>query len=320
MRRGIVLLGGLLCVLATPLGVMGQVYLDPDVTTGSFMADGEQIGFHRAAGILPDTADYDWWYGCSPTSAGMMMGYYDRNGYDGVSYDNLVPGGVAESSSYGGGGLGLLCNQIIASAGHIADFWVGYGQSGNDPLGGARTIPDDFDSLADFMGTSQDSCGNLDGGTTFYFYGSGAEFHDYNAVTHGIQDLDGMYGIGEYVDFATYDTVNLYTQLIPHAFGDYYGNTDGATLDDFKAEIDAGRPVLIHIEGHTMCGYGYNDADPNTLYVYDTWYPGTHTLTWGGSYGGLPQWGVTCVELVPEPTSLGLLAIGLLAVLRRRAA
>jgi len=311
---------------------MGQVYMDPDVTTGSFMADGEQIGFHKAAGNLPSTANYDWWYGCSPTSAGMMMGYYDRNGYDAVSYSNLVPGGVAESNSYGGGGGAdfdgdptpdLLCNKIIASAGHIADFWVGYGQSGNDPLGGARTFPDDFDSLADFMGTSQDSCGNSDGATTFYFYSSGAEFHDHDAVTHALQNLDGMYGIGEYVDFATYDTVNLYTQLIPHAFGDYYGNTNGVTLDDFKAEIDAGRPVLIHIEGHTMCGYGYDDVITNRIYVYDTWNPNGQNpgyMTWGGSYGTSDHWGVTCVELVPEPTTLGLLAMGLLAVLRRRAA
>ena len=43
---------------------------------------------------------YDWWYGCSPTSAGMMMGYYDIHGYAGQSYANLVPGGTAENSTF----------------------------------------------------------------------------------------------------------------------------------------------------------------------------------------------------------------------------
>ena len=27
--------------------------------------------------------DYEWWYGCSPTAAGMLMGHYDINGYGG---------------------------------------------------------------------------------------------------------------------------------------------------------------------------------------------------------------------------------------------
>lgn len=44
--------------------------------------------------------DYQWWYGCSPTAAGMLMGYYDINGYAGETYDNLIPGAVAERSTF----------------------------------------------------------------------------------------------------------------------------------------------------------------------------------------------------------------------------
>ena len=31
----------------------------------------------QGANTLPNAPDYEWWYGCSPTSAGMMMGFYD---------------------------------------------------------------------------------------------------------------------------------------------------------------------------------------------------------------------------------------------------
>ena len=51
----------------------------------------------------------------------MMMGYYDRNGYDGLYYTNLVPGGVAETSTFGS--PGALANKIIASHGHQYDFY-----------------------------------------------------------------------------------------------------------------------------------------------------------------------------------------------------
>ncbi|MDY7002187.1 MAG: hypothetical protein SVS15_10460, partial [Thermodesulfobacteriota bacterium] len=56
---------------------------------------------HQQGAVTLNGPDYDWWHGCSPTSAGMMMGYYDREGYGGLSYNNLVPGVTAESSTYG---------------------------------------------------------------------------------------------------------------------------------------------------------------------------------------------------------------------------
>ena len=55
----------------------------------------------RFGGFMPKARQsrrpsYVWWYGCAPTSAGMMMGYYDQKGYGGLSYGNLVSGGTAE--------------------------------------------------------------------------------------------------------------------------------------------------------------------------------------------------------------------------------
>lgn len=69
-------------------------------------SNGLTLAMHMqgAATTLPGTTpDYDWYYGCSPTSAGMLAGYYDIYGYQGLSYRKLLRGSVAETSTYGSG-------------------------------------------------------------------------------------------------------------------------------------------------------------------------------------------------------------------------
>jgi hypothetical protein len=79
--------------------------------------------------------------------------------------------------------------------------------------------------------------------------------------------------------------------------------TGGFTLDDYKAEIDAGRPVLIHVVGHTMTGVGYDETGGSeTIYLEDTWSDGPQSMEWGGDYAGggytgLTMQTVTVVEL-----------------------
>ena len=258
--------------------------------------------------LITNACDYDWWYGCSPTSAGMMMGHYDREGRT-----NMVPGGVAELETYVGPptGWAALANNAIASQGHVADFYVGgYGASGDDVAPPHHS----FDSVADFMGTSQDSCGNSNGSTTFYYWTNGAPFTEADAVVNAVQNTSGMYGIGEYVDYSGYADPQrvLYNQYI-----DAYGQTFGFTLAQYKAEIDANRPVLIHIAGHTMCGVGYDDELTTTIYVFDTWSAGPHSMTWGGLYSGEPHYAVT-VLTIPEPATLMLLSLSGVVLLRRR--
>ncbi|MCF7848925.1 MAG: C39 family peptidase [Kiritimatiellales bacterium] len=255
---------------------------------------GSSIVAHQQGDVaLSSPGGYDWWYGCSPTSAGMMMGYYDLNGYD-----NLVPGGQAESHTFGDGPY--LVNDIIASADHITDFYGGlppgggYGVSGDD----LDEPWHDFNCLADFMGTSQDAYSNSNGSTTFWNYTGGERLYDYELVALGSDYYEdsGMYGIREYVEYAGYETGSLFNQYI----SGYNGNTDGFTFDNYVAEIDAGRPVLIHVDGHTMYGYGY-DSNTDEVILHDTWTQDEERMAWGGSYSGMEHYAITAVEIIPEP-------------------
>jgi hypothetical protein len=271
-----------------------------------------ELDVYGSGGSVPGASSYDWWYGCSPTSTGMLLGWYDRNGYS-----NLVPGGQAETSTFGN--PGALVNSAIASSGHINDFYGGLSPSGGYNLSGDdKTISHSFDCLADFMGTSQDAYGNINGSTKFYFYNDNSPLTASAIFSYGpsYYNSDGMYGIGEYINYAGYETAVLYNQYI-------YGRNEisaGFTYEQYKAEIDAGRGVLIHVQGHTMYGYGYIDGT-NTLQVYDTWAPAGQnpgTMVWGGSYNSMAQYGVTVLQIVPEPVTIVLLGLGGLMLRRRK--
>lgn len=259
----------------------------------------------------------------------MMMGYYDINGYAGGNYENLVPGDTAETQTYSGTtGWASLANNIIASSGHVTDFYNSgtdirtpdpgdgpYLDAGDDLLGPHHS----FNCLADFMGTSQDSVGNPNGSTNFWFWTDGSRMTeaDIYGLGSSYYNSDGMYGIGEYVSYAGYDTSSLYTQLTDNdEFG--YGFTGGFSFTDYQNEINAGRVVMLHVKGHSMFGYGYGDND--TVYLCDTWSLGPHTMTWGGSYSGLDMWGVTTLTLVPVPAAfmLGILGLGVVGIRMRK--
>jgi hypothetical protein len=169
------------------------------------------------------------------------------------------------------------------------------------------------------MGTSQDIAYNPNGGTTFYYFTDGTPLTAADTLLYGIQDLDGMYGLGEYIEHAGYGYTSLFTQLT-----DNQAPTLGFTFGDYMSYIDSGRPVLVHVLDHTMAGIGYGEG--NTVVLYDTWTAGPHTMTWGGSYYGLTMWGVSAFTLtggtpavpVPGALLLGCLGTALVGWLQRK--
>lgn len=286
-------------------------------------AGAESLGFYRQGGKNLNGPAYDWWYGCSPTSAGMMMGYYDIKGYGGLNYNNLVPGGVAEATTFPiPNNWNYKVNNIIASQGYVNDYYRDANKlpdlntSGNQAFNIANddvAIPThNANCLTDFMGSGQDLVGNPNGWTGFWFWNNGAKFTAADAVAQNLWNTDGMYGMDEYFRFAGYGTgqiandTSFYTWPIKSS-----SMLLGCTFADYKALIDAGLVAMIQLEGHSMFGYGYDDF--GNIILHDTWDGLEHTMAWGGRYSGLDQWGITVFtpSQVPLPSSLLLMISGL---------
>ncbi len=262
---------------------------------------------NKSAVTLPDMPAYDWSFGCSATSAAMMSGYYDNNGYANI-YTGPTNGGIMPMDNSVWGDVvinGETRHQCPLSAtrngldgrtirGHVDDYWHSYGDSGPDPFIINSWIEHTWgECTSDYMGTSQSSWDNADGSTRFYYNLNGSALHDYTACETGSPPRkDGCHGMREFFESRGYTVLDNYTQLI---YG-YDGNTLGFTFNQFKQEINAGRPVMIQVEGHSMVGYGYDDSG-NTIYIHDTWDYSHHTMTWGGSYSGMQHYAVTVVEL-----------------------
>jgi len=248
--------------------------------------------------VLANVPAFDWSYGCSPTSAAMISGYYDRTGYS-YMYTGPTNGGVMpmDNSAWGAGECPLSATHIGYDGrtirGHVEDYWISYGDPGPDPfiIGGwpEHTYGE---CLADYMGSNQSTYGLGDGGTWFWNYTDGSPLHYWEMPGYGLADYSGMYGIYEFCDARGYAVDELYNQYI---LG-WASPTNGFTYDQYKAEIDAGRPVMIHLRGHTVVGLGYDDS-ANLMYIHNTWWYGTETMTWGEPYYGLDHYGVTVVQL-----------------------
>jgi len=247
---------------------------------------------------------FDWSYGCSATSAAMMMGYYDNTGYPNM-YAGPTNGGVCPmDNSVWGPGIGGSPGECPLSAthkgkdgrttkGHVDDYWVSYASKAPDPFIGNWTEHSHGDCTGDFMGTNQSLVANVDGETTFYFDRNGDLLYDCTACEP--DERDGCHGLRLFAQSRGYTIVKNFSQYIRGQGAD---EDKGFTFAAFQSEIDAGRPVLIQVEGHSMLGYGYN-ASNQTVYLHDTWDRRSHSMTWGSTYEGLQHRGVTVIQLEP---------------------
>lgn len=259
------------------------------------MADSQQ---------LSDVPALLWSYGCSATSAAMLIGYYDRHGYSNM-YTGPTEGGVfpLDNSVWGPSVVepGQGENPLSASHkgidgrtsfGHVDDYYGGY-LSKFDPYYLNWTEHYPKDSIGDYMGTNQFiNWRNVDGSTMFFYNTLNKPVYDYTAAER-LRMRDGAHGMKLFAESRGYTVTQNYNQYI----AGYGGKTAGFTYDQYKAEIDAGYPVLIQLNGHSMLGVGYSGTDQ--IIVHDTWDYLEHTMSWGGKYGGMAHVGVTVFHLVP---------------------
>ncbi len=267
---------------------------DPDKLPATPVVD----RFAASAVMLPDVPAFDWSNGCSATSAAMLFGYYDRTGYPNM-YAGPTNGGVCplDNSSWAYGTTPLSATRQgydgLAGRGHVDDYYGSYGGS-TDPYYGNWMESGYSDCTADFMGTNQwYNWQNTDGATTFYYTGGNAPLSDYSGSEGGSAPRrDGMHGMRLFSESRGYTVLQNYNQFI---YG-YNGISAGFTFQQYCQEIDAGRPVIIQVAGHSMLGVGYDTAG-NTVYLHDTWDHATHSMTWGGSYSGMQQYGVGVLQL-----------------------
>ena len=249
---------------------------------------------------------YSWVFGCSAVSAAMIAAYYDRIGLADM-YTGPTNGGVMplDSSSWStwmdGNGGTYTQNPLIASRngldgrdtlGSLDDTWVQYGSSVDDPyITEVRTQHAWGDAIGDYMKTSQSDYGIFDGATCFYGWDSPAQLTCSKMEELEISSMDGTYGRKLFYEARGYTVTDCYSQLTDNKI------SGGFSFVQFKAEIDAGRPVMLNLEGHSIVGIGYDDSSSNTIYIHDTWDYLTHTMTWGGSYSGMALLSVSVVNL-----------------------
>lgn len=110
---------------------------------------------------------------------------------------------------------------------------------------------------------------------------------------------DGTLGRKIFYEAKGYAVTECYTQFTDNNV------SGGFSFDQFKNEIDADRPVMINLSGHTVVGIGYDDAT-RTIYIHDTWDYDTHTMTWGGRYSGMALESVSIVNLESNPCTFSL--------------
>lgn len=256
-------------------------------------------------GTLANFPSYDWVFGCSAVSGAMIAAWYDRGSYPNL-YTGPTNGGVmpltdTSWSTWSDGSVTYPNNPLIAShngidgrtiKGSIDDYWISYGSGANDPyITGGWPQHSWGDAIGDYMKTSQSAYDNSDGATTFYTWKTNPEpLTCADMVSNSIDDEDGTYGRKLFYEARGYTVTDCYNQKTDN-------NGGGFSLADYKAEIDAGHPVLLNLEGHSIVGYGYSGS---TVYIRDTWDNDpavVYTMPWGGSYDGMTLLSVSVVKL-----------------------
>jgi hypothetical protein len=259
---------------------------------------------------------YRWSFGCFATSGAIIAAYYDRNGFDNM-YTGPTNAGVMPldgsawpdwagvtgdpQAPYAQDPLAATHNGLDGrtTRGSIDDYWIAYASTSSDPyITGGWTPHAWGDAIGDYMKTSQSSYNNTDGATSFHAWNSSQVLTCAAIEGYGVHTNDGTYGRKLFYEAKGYVVSDCYAQKTDNQYA------GGFSFAQYKAEIDAGRPVQLILAGHAVAGVGYDDST-STVYLHDTWDYLTHTMTWGGSYSGMALQAVSMVNLVPRaPTGV----------------
>ncbi|MFB3890832.1 MAG: PEP-CTERM sorting domain-containing protein [Phycisphaerae bacterium] len=288
----------ILCVCAFFL--CGPAVADVVIKT---VPDWNQPDFYAPGTAGLNVGDYPNW--CSPTAASALMGYWE---------DQLACAGLTDRQ------VGLGASAPYPNPVNPMTYQQGLWHDGVVELGW-------------FMDTG----GWKTAGGPFPPRGIG------NTILANISP-----GAQTYARTAWLDPGGLQKVAFPNAVA-IRDNNLATMFATYKAEIDAGRPVLVSwtgwvnlamgfntvsvdgvdvqvynqlqnvSEGHTTCGVGYRDnpavQGDELIIVQDNWF---QTGQYVGVSPGSGFWSQNDYVTIPEPATLVLLALGGLAILRRR--
>jgi hypothetical protein len=215
--------------------------------------------------MVDGVPNYEWYHGCGPTAAGMILAYWDAHGFEGLV--NGEPGLIQTPD----------VNRMIASQEHIDDYARGMiteqfpkgiwydefldtpipdlsPKSPNDP----KPHPDNC--LADFMHTSWSS-EQLCFGQSYASYMVDA-LEGYTAVAPSLAGSDDVY-------------VGYAAELHMASF----------TWDDLRTQIDSGHPLAVTVDAngdgrtdHLVTVVGYCEIASARVYAFhSTW---DNTVYW----------------------------------------
>jgi len=247
--------------------------------SGPNRPDGVDLGLRATTSsqvIIQGVPAYLWRHGCGPTAAGMVIGYWDSQGYP-----DLVPGDASTQTAavdamIADDGGEENCNNPVLN--HYTDYAC--------PVERSKLLPDKStlggevhqnNCLADFMLTSRSSERNKYGWSWF--------IHVARAFTGYVK--------------LKYPEVDVQSKNIYWAYFSW---------EDYKEEIDNNRPVVLLVDtrwywgtDHFVTGIGYND-ETMEYGIYDTWDHEIHWYRWHQNGPG-ENWGVYGVTTLSLPTT-----------------
>jgi len=238
---------------------------DSQSTSGPIPSAGIERGeiFIASEATLIDVPAYIWRHGCGPTSAGMIIGYWDSHGFD-----KLVSGDARAQT--------VEVNAMIASSGHYDDYALP-GDTSPNLLADKSELPagDEHanDSIADFMHTSQSIDGN--------YYG----WSWLSAVD------DALMG---YVEKAAPE----YSAVVENQYwGTFTWEIFKNEIDAGRPVVLLVDTTADGNTDHFVAAIGYSDESGTNMYaVRDTWDTGIHWFEFAQMANGQP-WGIRAATL-----------------------